>query len=339
MLKSKVFRATLVILLTFTLLIGCSSTSSGSSETEGSPESNTSNYPENPIEIVVPNNAGGGTDIFARTLEEIIRENKFVDVNMTILNKGGGSGAIGNSYVLTKSNTDNTLLTVSTAFWTTPLSGSVPYSYEDFTPIVDMAIDPLILMVNKDCEFNTLEEILEFTKKNPKKFIIGGTSITSEGSILTHAIKNESGAEFKYIPYDSSAEAVTGLLGGHIDGSFINPSEAGDHVKVGNFKTIAVATEERLEEFPDVPTIMESGLDVSIAQHRHVVGPPGMSEEAVSFWGDVFKKVYDTPEFKEYLNSNSLTGHFYGPEEYATYIKKIGNTYKPLIEEIMEEKQ
>jgi putative tricarboxylic transport membrane protein len=295
--------------------------------------------PSKTVEFMVPNSPGGGTDIFARTLEKVLRENHLVDVPITIINKPGGSGAVNFAYILSKRGDGHTLSAASTAFWTTPLSGTTNYKFSDFTPLANFAMDPLILMVKGDSPINSAQELVEYAKVNPGKFVFGGSSLITEGGLLTFALENAGQCRFKYVPYDGSGDALAALLGGHIQGGWMNVSEASALLKSGNLKSIAIALEKRLDAYPDLLTLKEQGYDVTLAQYRHVVGPPEMPAEAVEFWGEAFEKAYNTSEFKAYLEENGQIGLFTGPEKYAVTCIELGNVYAPLVEKALAEEK
>jgi putative tricarboxylic transport membrane protein len=307
-----------------------------SSSGEKAPASPAASWkPSGTVELLVPNSPGGGTDIFARTLEKIIRENKLADVTINVVNKPGGSGAVSFGYMLTKRGAGNIISAASTAFWTTPLSGTTEYSYDVFTPLAIFAMDPLMLMVKSDSAINSVEDLVEYSKANPNKFTFAGSSVISEGGLLTFALKKATGCEYKYVPYEGSGEVLTAMLGGHVDGGWMNVSEAASMLASGDLKPIALATEERMSLYPDIPTFKEKGYNVTISQYRHLMGTPDMPPEAVAFWGDLFEKVYNTPEFAAYLTENALTGYFVGPQKYDAVCREIGEMYAPLVKEAL----
>jgi tripartite-type tricarboxylate transporter receptor subunit TctC len=116
--------------------------------------------------------------------------------------------------------------------------------------------------------------------------------------------------------------------------TWTNPVEAKAHFETGALVPVVAATEKRIADYPDVPTLIEKGYDVTIVQHRIIVGAPGMSKEAIAFYSDLIKKIFDTPEFQEYLKSNSLTPSLVVGEDFAKLSDKVGETYTPLIKKI-----
>lgn len=343
MMKRRSIAILLAAALCTALMAGCGGTSSEPPASAADPaapaqSSEAASFkPTKTIELLVPNAAGGGTDIFARTLEKILRENQLVDVPITVVNKPGGSGSVCFGYMLTKDGDDHTIACASTTFWTTPLSGNAPYDYTDFTPLAEMSVDNLVLAMDPKLGLDTIEKVLEYAKEHPGELTFSGSSLISEGSMLTFALAGASGCEFKAVPYDSGGDALTAVLGGHIAGTWTNPVEAKAHFESGALVPVAAATDERIVGYPDLPTLKEKGYDVTIVQHRIIVGAPGMSQEAIDFWSDTFAKVFETPEFKAYLEDNSLTPSLFVGEDFARLSDEVGETYRPLIEQILAE--
>lgn len=293
--------------------------------------------PAKKVEVIVPNAAGGGTDIFARKVVEIINQYDFCNgTTFTVENKGGASGAIAGGYVLGQRGNDNLILFASTALWTTPLSGKADYKYTDFTPLVEMSQDVVVLAVGGGTPYNTIEEFIEDAKSEDDKISFCGSSITSEGGLLSIAFQKATGAKTKYVPYDSGGEAVIAVMGGHVTATWTNYGEIEQQIQSGDIRVLAVASGERLPELPDVPTMLELGYDVELVQERHIAAAPDMSEEAQHYWSDIFAQVYETPEFKQYLKDNALNPHFTPVDEWKEEYVHIGEIFKPLLDEAIE---
>ena len=334
----------LSIVICLGLVAGCGTASSasaapaqasGASEVaESAPAAFT---PGKTVEVIVPNSAGGGTDIFARKVIEIINQYDMVPgTTFEVINKGGASGTIGGAYVLSQKGNDDILIFCSTAFWTTPISGTATYSYTEFTPLVEMSTDVLVLAVGKNSGYSTIEEFIEAAKSGEGAVSIAGSSVTSEGGLLNVAFQDEIGCITKWVPYESGGDAVTAVMGGHVDATWTNYGEIQQQIETGDLVILAAATPERLEGLPDVPTMQELGYNVEIEQHRHIAGAPEMSEEAIAFYDDLFQRVYDTPEFTEYIENNMLTPGFVPHAQWAQEYLEVGEYYQGLFDKAQE---
>lgn len=313
----------LVIMAMSFSLVGCSGTNTS---TPSAPQ-----YPTKSIEIVVPGGAGGGSDIFARTVAQVAMDNKYFPQSMVVVNKPGGSGSICWGYVA-EQNDPYIISVISSSFFTGPIAGQSPVSYEDFTPIAIMGLDPSLLMVKYDSKYQSLQDLINEAKANPDAVACSGSSGLSDDSIIFSAIVEKSGAKMNYVPFNSGGEALTAVLGGHVEFSFLSPGEAAAQIEAKALKPLAVALDNRLESFPDVPTLKEQGVDFSLAQMRGLVGPKDMPEDAVKFLSDVFEKVSKDPQWTEgYLKQYDVHGSFMPYEQAGKRIEEQHNLYLDIL--------
>lgn len=296
-----------VVALAGTLIAGC-----------GGASNKTAAYPTKSIELVVPFAAGGGSDIMARSLVKVIMDNKYSSQPVVVNNKPGGSGSIGYAYTAEKKGDPYIIASVSSSFYTAPLMGKSPVSYKDFTPICGLAMDTLLLVVREDSKYKSVKDIVDDAKARPKGVSVGGTSGTSDDAVMFYAFQSKTGAEMKYVPFNSGGEVMTSLLGGHIDIVWVNPGEALGHLEAKKVRALAVASKERLTSLQNVPTLKEQGFDLVLAQFRGIIAPKDISPETVAYLEGVFKKVSETAAWKDdYLKKNMIEGRFMNSKEFA----------------------
>ena len=180
-------------------------------------------YPEKPITLIVHAGAGGGSDIFARTMAAAFEKDKLLPQPLVVENKPGGSGGIAFAYVAGKKKDPYFLVTAVTSFLTTPLMGLTPVGLKDFTPIANFAFDEYMLMVNPNSKYKSVKEIIDDAKANPKKITVGGTQLGSSDSICAYLIEKAAGVQFNYIVFNGGGEVNAALLGGHIDMAVSQP--------------------------------------------------------------------------------------------------------------------
>lgn len=282
-------------------------------------------YPSSAMEFVVTANPGGGSDILARSITEIIQSNNLVDVPINIVNKPGGSGAIGQAYFNAKTDYDYNLLAFNSAsLFTMHVAGSKPKS-GSWTPIAGMAMDNQILVVPANSRFNTWAEVERYMKANPESLTLG---CADDLDAMTLAVlENETGVKFNHTAYFAgSAMVVTALLGEHIEFGIVNPVECVGVVEAGRLKVIASFSPERIADAPfdKAPTFVELGYPNCIMQMvRGVIGPAGMSKEAQKYWSDVCEKVASTDAWKKnYLEANLLEDNFLNSTDFEIYYKE-----------------
>lgn len=295
-------------------------------------------YPSKPIELVVQYSAGGSTDMLARTLSSIAGS-KYLEQPLVVVNKAGGGGTVGTNYVLKAKPDGYTIGSSSTGpFTTVPLTQDVPYDpINDPKYIINISQHPILLCVNADSPWTTLEEFVDYVKENPGKLQYGQNSPGGTTHLAMEMFRNEAGLDMSMVPYaGGAAEVVVALLGGHVDTAVMHPQEAIEHIKAGNMRALTVFSEEKLTILPDVPTAKEKGYDVVVAVPKGVYGPSDMPDEVVKTLHDAFKKTMEDEEFislASKIGEKDLLTYMSG-EEMATFMKNMYEKMEPLVEEL-----
>ncbi len=267
--------------------------------------------PRKPVEFVIMAGAGGGADKMARLMQTIIEKHDLSPRPFIPVNKAGGSGAEALVYLKEKTGDDYVVMVTLNSFYTTPIrQPALGIDISTFTPIARMAEDTFLLWVNKDSGITSVDEFVTKAKEMGKDWQMAGTGRAQEDEILTRFLNQTYGLTMTYVPFKGGGDVAKQLAGNHVNSTVNNPSEALGFYEAGTVMPLASFTPERLPLFPDTPTFKELGVDHSYYMQRSVVGTPGMSPEAAAFYQDVFKKVYDSAEWQEYMKSKSLQGAF-----------------------------
>ncbi|HZZ93657.1 MAG TPA: tripartite tricarboxylate transporter substrate-binding protein [Usitatibacter sp.] len=277
--------------------------------------------PTKPIEFVGTAGAGGGTDIFARTVQSIIQKHKLVSQPIVVESKGGGSGAEGYMYVKNAAGDPYRLVFGTSNTWQQPILSNVPYKHTDFTPVAAMVNDEFLLWVKGDSPYKTAGDVLKGMKAKNGDWRMGGALSKDTDEMLTHLIEKAGNVKVTFIPYKSGGETAVQLAGGHIDSQTNNPSESIGQWKAGTQRPVCVFNTQRLpsttkvtatESWHDIPTCKEQGLDVGATyqQPRTVWLPGKVKPEEQAYWVEVMRKVQATPEWKEYVERTSQTSTF-----------------------------
>jgi tripartite-type tricarboxylate transporter receptor subunit TctC len=267
--------------------------------------------PTKPIEFVIPAGTGGGADQMARLIALIVEKHKLSPRPMIVVNKAGGAGAEGFLHVKGKKGDAHTLVITLSNLFTTPLHTGVPFDWKDLTPIARMALDEFILWVNAETPYKTAKEYLAAVKERSggDRMKMGGTGSAQEDQILTIQLEQATGVKFTYVPFKGGGEVCVNLVGKHVDSTVNNPIECVSHWKAGRVRPLAVFDTGRISvpEWKDIPTVKEAlGADISYLMLRGIFGAPDMPKDAVDWYRGLLKKVYETPEFKDYLNQGAL---------------------------------
>jgi putative tricarboxylic transport membrane protein len=286
-------------------------------------------YPSRPIEVVVPYAPGGGTDNLMRMIIGIIDENKLSPVAINVVNKPGGSGVVGYTYLLSKKGNPYVIAGATPTVVSGKVEGRLKGDHRDgMAMLAIVAVDDLTLAVKSDSKYKTVEEFVKAAKERPNQLTVGGTGTNTEDHIFNHLMEKAAGIKVKYVPFNSGGEVTAALMGGHVDAAVENPNEVVSQIEAAKAKYLAVASKERLKGAPNVPTFKERGFDFEWEQMRGVVGPADMGAEAVKWWEETLRKVSDTKKWREqYIERNLLTPVFWTGEQANKYLDGLRDKY------------
>ncbi len=276
--------------------------------------------PNKPVEFIIMAGKGGGADKMARLMQSIVESKGMSPRPLVPQNKPGGTGAEALVHMNTVGDPDHAIMVTLNSFFTTPLrQPDLGVDIMGFAPVARMAEDTFLLWVHKDEGITTFEQYLEVAKSRGADWIMGGTGKASEDNIVTDFLNGEFGLDMTYVPYKGGGAVAKDLAGRQITSSVNNPSEALGFYESGDVIPIVAFTDERLPMFPDVPTLKEKGTDFVYYMQRAVVGAPGMSDDALAFYTDLFKQVFDSKEWQDYRSAKSLLGDFMAGDDLRAY--------------------
>ncbi|MFK7880444.1 tripartite tricarboxylate transporter substrate binding protein [Roseobacter sp.] len=237
-------------------------------------------YPERPIMMMVSYGAGGATDFQARIVTMTAGNEDALGMPIAILNKPGAGGRVGWNWLATQADADGYTLGAYNIphFIAQSIEGGVQYSADTFEPIANWGADPAVLVVGSDSAFNTLQDVVDFATENPGKLTTSGAGLFVGHHIAALQMEKAGGFKLAYIPTKGGgAAAMKAVIAGDVLAGINNLSDAFRAAEAGNVKILAVADLERNAFLPDVPTMMESGLEVDNASvnFRGVMVPKG----------------------------------------------------------------
>jgi putative tricarboxylic transport membrane protein len=272
--------------------------------------------PSKQVEAVVHTGPGGGSDLLARAIAEMLQKEQLIPQRMQVVNKPGGGPAVAMSYLAEK-KADTHTIGFFTGIWVTnPLTtAEANVTMKDLTPIVRLVLEPAVIAVKADSPYKTMKDFIEAAKKSPNQLRQSGGSVTSRDNLMRLLLQKATGAQWTFISFPSGGERLSNLLGGHVQMMVIEPQEAGEQIRAGNLRVIAQLTEKRLPALANVPTIKEQGIDISlIPQARGVLAPPAVPRDVVQYWEGVFDRFEKTPTWQKYLEQNQFEdGYLKGP--------------------------
>ena len=264
--------------------------------------------PSKQIETVVHTGPGGGSDLFARAIAEMLQKEKLISQRMQVVNKSGGGPAVAMAYLAEKKGDSHTIGFYTGVWVTNPLTTvEATVTLKDLTPVTRLVLEPAVIAVKADSPYKTVKDFIEAAKKNPKQLNQSGGTILSRDNLMRLLLQKATGAQWNFISFPSGGERLSNLLGGHVQMMVIEPQEAGEQIRAGNLRVIATLTEKRLASLPNVPTIKEQGIDVPlIPQARGMLLPPAAPKEVIAYWEGVFDAFAKTATWKQYVEQNQF---------------------------------
>ena len=275
--------------------------------------------PTKPVEIVVAAGAGGASDQMARMMQAAIQKNKLMKQPMVVSLKGGASGAEALIYMKSGAGDANRVLIAYSLIYMLPISAKIPFNWHELTPVALVALDQFVLWDNTTLPYKNVKEFVAAAKSANPPFKMGGTGSRREDQVLSVFIEKKTGAKFAYLPYKSGGEAATQLVGNHTQANVNNPSENLEVWRAGQVRALCVFDKERIEyktkvtdkqSWSDIPTCKEEGLDVQYLMLRAMFLPGKVTEDQKAFYVDLFRKVSQTADYKEYMEKQALKPAF-----------------------------
>lgn len=252
------------------------------------------------------------------------------------VNKGGGSGAEALRYLADNEGENHLIMATLNSYYTTPLRTDIGVNIEEFTPIARMALDTFVLWVNADSDIETLDDYVAAVEASGGTWKMGGTGTGQEDSLVTAMLENEFGISVTYVPFSGGGDVARNLVGGHIDSSVNNPSEALGFYQAGELRPIAAFTPERIAAFPDTPTMGELGHDLVYWMQRSFVAPAGMAPEAVAYYTQMFENLSQSEEWQTYTAEKALMADFLTGEELQAYFLEERAKHADLLDSMGE---
>ena len=279
-------------------------------------------YPSRPIDVVTHTSPGGGTDATARAVLRGARQ--ALDANMSVLPRAGGGGVVAMAYVNNRPRDGHTVLAITPTHLFAIARGQGPLSIDDLVGVARATDDPIVVMVRSDSQLQTLEELIDSGREQPIKW--GTTQIGGVDHVAGAILAQKAETQLSVVPFAGGGEIVTNLMGGSIDAAGLNLTEALDQLTRGDFRALAVMSEERIPVINDVPTTVELGYDVVFSTVRGYLVLEGTPEDRIDTLERGMMESMQQPEFQDYLQGSGLdASSIAGRVEWDNQVRRLYN--------------
>ncbi|WP_160112410.1 tripartite tricarboxylate transporter substrate binding protein [Salicibibacter kimchii] len=291
-----------------------------------------SDYPRQPVTLMIPYGAGGTTDMFFRHFADIAEEH--LGQNIIIENETGGGGL---SMYSTLANADPDGYTLSGCCGNT-LYGIVPHldlmdhDGDDFTHIRPVMGYQHVVMASADAPFQTFKELIEYSKDNSIDF----ATPSPNNHIYAELINQEEDFELQWnvANYNDDGEILAAILGGHVDFTVTSPVSVSGAEEAGDVNILALINEEGIEDYPEVPTLQDLGYDLNLSATIGIGGPNDLPDKVVAKWDDVISETLEDSELKEFAETNGFTIPEMSPQEAEEHYEELEQQYGEVADRI-----
>jgi tripartite-type tricarboxylate transporter receptor subunit TctC len=287
-------------------------------------------YPDRPVKMIVPWAAGGDTDNIFRPLAPLLQ--KHLGQPVVIANVGGASGTVGAREAKNSPADGYTVYAMHDYIHLVHYAGLTDITYKDFEPVCLISATPSVLTASPKTPWKTWKELVDDAKKRPGEITVGAT-LGSTSHIFPASVEKAAGIKFKYVSYEGLAPRMNAILGGHIDLTDSNLTQKGK-VEAGQLKFIAIASEKRNPDMPDVPTLKELGMNIVYEVVRGLMVPKGTPAPVRAKLAEACAKATAEAEFADSMKKQGTTVAYQDPAQYATFLDKIDGENKAIMTDL-----
>jgi len=275
-------------------------------------------YPVKPVTILCWSAAGSPVDIYARIMAKLLSAE--LGQNVVVDNRTGGSGIVMVNQLL-RAPADGYTIAANTitlaALFSEPTATFKP---DDLQMVARSQVDPYGLIVHTSTPFKTIDDLVAYARRKPGYINIGGPFVMSGHRVAWEVLADAAGIQTTWVPYQGGGPALTAVAGGHVDAAATNPGNVKPFIESGKVRVLAVSSERRIEDFPEVPTYKERGWDVVRYQWRGVMVRAGTPKPVVDRLAGAIQRAQQTAEWKSYLRQVTQLDGFQGPDAFRSQL-------------------
>lgn len=285
------------------------------------------------VTIIAPSSIGGGWDLTARAMQDVLMSENLMDEDIRLLNKIGAGGELGWKY--TKQQKDHVLAINSSLLITNYLLGQSKITYKDFTPIAILATEWEVVIVSKDSTISSAKSLMENLKETPHAYKIGVSPRLGNDDQLSFVLAGKQVGlqpeELDFFIYENSAQVVDALLKKQIDVATMTLAEAKKYYDLDQVKLLVISSDDRLKELPEIPTWKEEGIELVFEHWRGIMGPPNMTKDEIQFWDSTIEKMVHTEKWQQTLEKYMWKDFYKNSSETSKFLEEQSKMYEALM--------
>lgn len=288
------------------------------------------------VEFLVHTGPGGGSDIFARDVISMLREEDIISENWPVRNEEAGEGAGAMSYLLGEAGESNRIAAMTTTWLTTPLTiEGAEVQVTDLTPVAGLIIEPEVMAVTADSPYESLSDFVDDAKENPGDLVQAGGSTTEVGALNGKALATEAETSWKFLSFEEVGQRIAAMLNGDADMMFGSAQDFTAQVEAGKLKIIATISPEPSPVFPDAPTTEDEGFSTDLVpQVRGIMAPPDIPADALEFYEGVFADLVETESWMSFAETNGVVTELLLGEEWGAFLTEQEEVVRQKLDEV-----
>ncbi|MDR6634806.1 tripartite-type tricarboxylate transporter receptor subunit TctC [Phyllobacterium sp. 1468] len=279
-------------------------------------------YPNKVVTLVTHSSPGGGSDVFLREMTKYL--GKYIGATFIVENVQGGSGAKAMARVATAPADGSVFYATTPTYIYTSLMSKPQNTYKDMDPLVNIFADSEVIYTRTDGPFKSLKDVIDHAKKERGRW--GAANPASLERQAAEQLKKAAGVTPAIVTHEGGGDMMLNVLNGTLDIGIGEIQELRSQLDAGKITLLATFNPERIAEKPDVPTVKESGFDVSLVKFRGLAGPKGIPESTNAIWDEAIKKLLEDPDYKKAYTAEVLVPQFIAHKDYPAFIDNFGST-------------
>lgn len=286
-------------------------------------------YPADVVTLITHSSPGGGSDVFLRDMIRFLDD--IIDADFVVENIRGGSGANAMAHMAQAATDGSVLYATTPTYIFTSLMSDLSANYENLEPVVNVFLDPAVLYARFDSPFQTFDDLIAHAKKNRSAW--GAANPGSLERMSLEKLKQLTGVNAAIVTSEGGGETMINVLNGTLDAAIGEVQELRSQLEGNQIRLLAIATDERADDFPDVPTVKESGTDLVVRKFRGLAGPVGISDEAVAAWEQAIPRLLANEEYRELYHASNLVPTFIPHADYVTFMSDFADEQSTFLKE------